>query len=421
VYDILTFAPSRSEGTGRLRDKCFGVPNTSESQQNPAWIDIMGHGWLGLSLILVTISSDSQAVFLRNVFDNWYSNNARDGINSVCAGACQLSMTCWMNGGTPQGSCGGMVYICCVFSNSSNTRQGQQTYAQPRKLDFWDDFEVNNVEVLHDISFGPVRNDPVCGLQRISRRRVVGGRSAGFGVYPWQALVLNQNSRCGGALVSRQHVVTAGHCVSNYTDAYKQPRGVKVYLGEYNLLTEQEPLPMQRRIVTKIYVHPYYRFSPQADRYDVAVLKLDRPIQYAPHIVPICLPQKNEFVSEGTEAMVSGWGARDPNSDKRPKYLQAVDVKVIETKRCEDWHRDNKIQLTMYEDMMCAGHKEGKKDACQGDSGGPLMTKREDGRWSLIGVVSSGYSCAKPKQPGIYHRVAKSSDWISYVTRFLRD
>jgi hypothetical protein len=38
----------------------------------------------------------------------------------------------------------------------------------------------------------------------------------------------------------------------------------------------------------------------------VAVLKLDRPIQYAPHIVPICLPQKNEFVSEGTEAMVSG-------------------------------------------------------------------------------------------------------------------
>ena len=96
-----------------------------------------------------------------------------------------------------------------------------------------------------------MRNDPVCGLQRISRRRVTGGRSAGFGVYPWQALVLNQNSRCGGALVGRQHEVTAGHCVSNYTDTYKVPVGMKVYLGEYNLLTEKEPLPMQKRIVTK--------------------------------------------------------------------------------------------------------------------------------------------------------------------------
>jgi len=380
----------------------------------------MDHGWLGVSLILIIISSDfcSQAVFLRNVFDNWYKNNA-------CPGACQLSMTCWMNGGTPQGSCGGLVYICCIFSNSSSTgRQGHRpSYAQPRKLEFWDDFEENNeLRYLHDISFGPVRNDPVCGLQRISRRRVVGGRSAGFGVYPWQALVLNQNSRCGGALVGRQHVVTAGHCVSNYTGIdNKIPVGMKVYLGEYNLLTEKEPLPMQKRIVTKVYVHPYYKFSPQADRYDVAVLKLDRPIRYAPHIVPICLPKKNELTMEGTEAMVSGWGARDPNSDKRPKYLQAVDVQVVDSERCENWHKAKKIDLTLYEDMMCAGHKEGKKDACQGDSGGPLQSRNKDGRWTLIGVVSSGYSCARPKQPGIYHRVSKSSDWISYVTRFLRD
>jgi secreted trypsin-like serine protease len=39
------------------------------------------------------------------------------------------------------------------------------------------------------------------------------------------------------------------------------------------------------------------------------------------------------------------------------------------------------------------------------------------GRWTLIGVVSAGFSCAKPGQPGIYHKVTKTSDWISYVVR----
>ena len=61
---------------------------------------------------------------------------------------------------------------------------------------------------------------------------------------------------------------------------------------------------------------------------------------------------------------------------------------------------------------MCAGHEFGGRDACQGDSGGPLMLN-DYGVWYLIGIVSAGYSCAKQYQPGIYHRVSSSSDWIS--------
>jgi len=72
--------------------------------------------------------------------------------------------------------------------------------------------------------------------------------------------------------------------------------------------------------------------------------------------------------------------------------------------------------------MVCAGHEDGGKDACQGDSGGPLMISEEvngTAVWTLVGLVSAGFSCARPHQPGIYHRVASSSDWISYVSRGL--
>lgn len=133
-----------------------------------------------------------------------------------------------------------------------------------------------------------------------------------------------------------------------------------------------------------------------------------------------------------------------------------MDVPVIDNRVCERWHRSNGINVVIYDEMMCAGYRGGGKDSCQvmsrrfvivgayclndespvpfphlrqhrllafleyqpfdfqGDSGGPLMLEKT-GRWYLIGIVSAGYSCAQPGQPGIYHRVAKTVDWITYV------
>jgi hypothetical protein len=49
---------------------------------------------------------------------------------------------------------------------------------------------LQNLIFFQEIHYGPVTNDPVCGRSLISNRRVVGGKAAGFGVFPWQALVL---------------------------------------------------------------------------------------------------------------------------------------------------------------------------------------------------------------------------------------
>jgi len=145
------------------------------------------------------------------------------------------------------------------------------------------------------------------------------------------------------------------------------------------------------------------------------VVRLNRRVDFAQHISPICLPPKHTDLM-GRRALVSGWGALNPGSRLRPKTLQVVDVPMIYNRECERWHREKGINVVIYDEMLCAGYYGGGKDSCQGDSGGPLMTE-VDGRWTLVGIVSAGYSCAKRGQPGIYHKVPFTSDWISHAVR----
>ncbi|XP_061513741.1 uncharacterized protein LOC1279959 isoform X3 [Anopheles gambiae] len=280
--------------------------------------------------------------------------------------------------------------------------------------------DVRNEFNQDDINDEPATTskDRGCGIslaKQTAQRRIVGGDDAGFGSFPWQAYIRigssrSMLSRCGGSLISRRHVVTAGHCVARAT-----PRQVHVTLGDYVINSAVEPLPAYTFGVRTINVHPYFKFTPQADRFDVAVLTLERTVHFMPHIAPICLPEKNEDFL-GKFGWAAGWGALNPGSRLRPKTLQAVDVPVLDNRVCERWHRSNGINVVIYPEMLCAGYRGGGKDSCQGDSGGPLMHEKT-GRWYLIGIVSAGYSCATRGQPGIYHRVANTVDWISHITQ----
>ena len=68
-------------------------------------------------------------------------------------------------------------------------------------------------------------------------------------------------------------------------------------------------------------------------------MKLDRPCTYSHHVLPVCLPGPDFPVPARTKAYVTGWGATNPDSEKRPMVLQAVDVNTFNDTKCENMHR----------------------------------------------------------------------------------
>jgi len=253
----------------------------------------------------------------------------------------------------------------------------------------------------------------VCGVQPLKsklQKRIIGGGSASFGEFPWQAHIRIAGFQCGGVLLNHQYIATAAHCVHR-----AKLSQIIIYLGEYDTkdTDRAEFLPKETLRVVQRKIHPLFKYMlTQPDRYDVALLKLNRPVVYRDNILPICLPHQGRDY-ESTLGVVAGWGKTDTSFGKTgTNLLQKVYVPIIDNRRCYSWHEHKDIILELHEEMFCAGHEQGKMDACLGDSGGPLVVN-DGGRWTLVGITSAGFGCAVDHQPGIYHKVTKTVSWIA--------
>ncbi|XP_058804307.1 venom protease-like [Phymastichus coffea] len=248
---------------------------------------------------------------------------------------------------------------------------------------------------------------PLCGYSKAAHNRVVGGTEAKVYSWPWIAAIGHSKSKkiifCGATLISKRHLITAAHCVE------KDMSDVTIRLGEHNYENKLDGVKSIEVSVKTAVPHPKYNDISKQN--DIAVLTLEKDVEFTDSIHPICLPLADDIKNRnftGTHPFIAGWGATyygGPHSN----VLRESRVPVQDNSKCDEAYRHKKVIVNKR--MLCAGYQEGGIDACQGDSGGPLMFSYNMSYY-LIGVVSTGFRCAVPENPGLYTRVSEFFNFI---------
>lgn len=131
--------------------------------------------------------------------------------------------------------------------------------------------------------------------------RVVNGSDTDILEFPFMVSVKGDTDYhiCGGSIISEEWIMTAGHCINLTLYDVTQ---YSVQYGVTQITKEGDTVIRVKNII----VHEDFALTFLDN--DIALLQLESPIEFGPNAQPVQLPYPNAYTSDGTNAIVLGWG-----------------------------------------------------------------------------------------------------------------
>uniref|UniRef100_A0A2H1VHU4 SFRICE_019798 n=1 Tax=Spodoptera frugiperda TaxID=7108 RepID=A0A2H1VHU4_SPOFR len=241
--------------------------------------------------------------------------------------------------------------------------------------------------------------------------RIVGGNEAAIGSHPHMvglsSGVLIRSNFCGGSLISQRTILTAAHCIRHVYSFGSLTSSLRATVGTNRWNSGGTAYTISRNVT-----HPHYVHSLIKNDLGVLITSSDVVLNNLVQVVPITY----DFVGEGVQARVAGWGnirAGGPSS----AALLELTTTTIDGNDCVARAAQARVELNMMHAPhvephieVCTYHSPGR-GTCNGDSGSAL--RRVD-NGHQFGVVSWGFPCALGA-PDMFVRISAFQNWLRSV------
>lgn len=266
---------------------------------------------------------------------------------------------------------------------------------------------------------------------------IVGGTATNITKVPWHVGIYKKSDanaefvqQCGGTILGPKVVISAAHCFWDQFENKFEDRSVfRVAAGKiYRAYDDtRDTYFAQKFEINELHTWNGYNDRDGLYKDDIAVLILNRYIEYRPYIAPICINLEYEpedrAVPAGSRGRAAGWGL-EQSGGSSSNVLKIIELPVIDRTVCKHDLQHSADIVTG--EKFCAGYANLNIGMCQGDSGGGLVFSRVNSYtgktvFYLRGIVSNGPNKDGSCDSDLYTVFTNTAHYSDFILNLVKE